>query len=142
MDGLDMRFMELAADGFECSQILMILALEIDGAENSDLIRAMGGLNGGMGRCGKCCGSLTGGCAVLGYFTAKGEADEMEHEHSREMISEYVHWFEEQYGSSGGTDCKTILHGDFSQCMRICAPIVRECFEKLMKILMENGVLE
>ena len=63
--------MELGMQGFECSQILMMLALETDGCENPDLIRAMSGLTGGMGHCQKECGALTGGCCVLGYFAGK-----------------------------------------------------------------------
>ena len=71
--------MELGMQGFECSQILMMLALETDGCENPDLIRAMSGLTGGMGHCQKECGALTGGCCVLGYFAGRGSTEEIEH---------------------------------------------------------------
>lgn len=143
MQEMQPRFMELAFKGFECSQIMMILALEMEEQENHDLVRAMGGLTGGMGRTGGCCGALTGGAAVLGYFTARGEEDELEHEHSQAMIAAYVSWFEKTAAARyGGSDCRSIIQGDFSKCMMVCAPLVQECFEKVMEILTEYGVLE
>ena len=142
MQDMETRFMELAVSGFECSQIMMMLALDIDGNENPDLIRAMGGLTGGMGRTGGCCGALTGGAAVLGYYTARGEADELEHEKSREMIAAYVTWFEQTYKAQyGGVDCHDIIEGDFSKCLLVCAPLVQDCFEKVFEILTEYEVL-
>lgn len=140
---MEERFMELALAGFECSQIMMMLALELEDKENPDLIRAMGGLTGGMGRTGGCCGALTGGAAVLGYFTARGELEELEHEQSRAMISAYVRWFEETAAAEyGGSECRDIIQGDYSKCMMVCAPLVQDCFAKVMEILEEYGVLE
>ena len=129
MQDMETRFMELASMGFECSQILMMLFLEMEGRENPDLIRAMGG--------------LTGGAAVLGYFTARGEYEEMEHEKSREIIASYAQWFEETYGAEyGGCNCQDIIGGDYSKCLLVCAPIVQECFEKIMELLTEYEILE
>lgn len=139
MMDLETRFMELGMQGFACSQILMQLALELDGKENPDLVRAMGGLTCGIGRCGKCCGALSGGAAVLGYYTCRGEADEMEHSESQTMLAEYVKWFEERFGT---TQCGDILEGDYQKILQVCAPLVMECFEKLTEILMKYGVLE
>lgn len=143
MQDMETRFMELASMGFECSQIMMLLFLEMEGKENPDLIRAMGGLTGGMGRTGGCCGALTGGAAVLGYFTARGEYEEMEHEKSREMIASYVQWFEETWGAEyGGCNCRDIIAGDYSRCLLVCAPIVQACFDKLMELLTEYEILD
>lgn len=143
MQDMETRFMELASAGFECSQILMMLFLEMEEKENPDLIRAMGGLTGGMGRSGGCCGALTAGAAVLGYFTARGETDEMEHDKSREIIAAYVSWFQNTFGAKyGGSDCRNIIEGDYTQCLRVCAPLVQECFEKIIELLTEYGILE
>lgn len=131
--------LELAHQGFECSQILMLMALEIDGKENPDLIRAMSGLCGGMGRSGGACGVLTGGCCVLGYFTGQGEAGELAHSRAREMISEYAGWFHDHFGT---TDCRDIIHGDFSRCLTVCVPIIEEGYFKLLELLGEYGILE
>ena len=59
------RIMELGSMGYHCSQIIMIMTLETIGEENPQLVKAMGGLGGGIGYCGDTCGCLTGGaCAI------------------------------------------------------------------------------
>ena len=107
------RMLELSGQGFYCSQILLMLALESEGKENPDLIRAMGGLNGGLGFSGNLCGALTGGCCLLGYFGGKGEAEELEHPDVTGMIQELVEWFQGFTGEAyGGWSCRDILEGD------------------------------
>ena len=61
------RIMELGSMGYHCSQIIMIMTLETIGEENPQLVKAMGGLGGGIGYCGDTCGCLTGetGCAGI-----------------------------------------------------------------------------
>lgn len=136
------RMLELASQGFECSQILAIMALEMDGMENQDLIRAMSGLVGGMGRTGHACGALTGGCCVLGMFTGKGDPEELEHSRAREIISKYVKWFEDELVPKyGGIDCQHIVGGDYSRCLVICQPIVTESFYKIMELLQEYEII-
>jgi len=143
MKDLNTRLLELGLQGFECSQIMVFLALEAEGKENPDLIRAMGGLTGGLGHCGNICGALTGGCCVLGLFTQKGEAEEMEHNQSREIIEKYLHWFEQEVGQTyGGILCSDIIGGDFSKSIQVCAPLVGKSYEKVMELLYENGVID
>ncbi len=136
------RMLELSGQGFYCAQILLILALEAEGKENPDLVRAMSGLNGGLGFSGNVCGALTGGCCLLGYFCGKGEAEEMEAPESSQVIGKFVEWFrgftEEAYG---GFDCDRILEGDPSNKMRRCPGIVEGVFRKCMEFLSEHGLL-
>ncbi|MGI6012110.1 MAG: DVU_1555 family C-GCAxxG-C-C protein [Ruminococcus sp.] len=137
------RLMELGLEGFECSQMMMAVAMETEGMENPDLLRAMSGLTGGMGHSGGLCGALTGGCCVLGLFTGKGEAEEMEHNRSREIIQEYLTWFEASWGNRFGTSlCQDIVQGDFSQCMTVCLPMIESCCEKIMEMLAEYELTE
>ena len=136
------RIMELGLQGFECSQILMILALEADGCENPDLVRAMSGLTGGLGHCRKECGALTGGCCVLGYYAGRGSAEEIEHNDFYRIVQDYVNWFQEEFSSgTNGTDCLSILGEDFSKAFTSCLPMLEACQETLTKILYENGVI-
>ena len=132
------RLLRLARQGFECAQILMILALDIEGASNPELIRAMSGLNGGMGRSGGACGVMTGGACVLGYFAGKGEAEEPEHSCAREIVAEYTQWFKSRFCG----DCRDIIGGDFSKCLVTCAPIMRDGFEKILELLEKYEILE
>ncbi len=54
--------------GYHCSQMIMIMTLETIGEENPQLVKALGGLGGGIGYCGDTCGCLTGGACAIGYF--------------------------------------------------------------------------
>lgn len=134
--------LELSQKGYFCAQILIKLALELDGKEDPDLIRAMSGLNGGLGFCGRACGALTGGCAALGYFAGKGEDDELESSELKPMIAEYVAWFDGYCGQFGGDSCEDILQGDPTRKMSVCPGIVADSYEKLLEILREHKVIE
>lgn len=141
MDLFD-RMLELSSQGFFCAQILLILALESEEKEDPDLIRAMSGLNGGMGFTGHVCGALTGGCCMLGYFCGKGEAEEMEDPDAASMIRELVEWFEGTVGEAyGGCDCENILEGNPMNKMQRCPEIVEGVFTKCLELLRENGAL-
>jgi len=43
------RMIELKRQGFFCSQILMLMALDLQGRENAPLVRATHALAGGLG---------------------------------------------------------------------------------------------
>jgi hypothetical protein len=43
------RMIQLAENKYNCSQIMMVLALEQEGSENPELVRAMSGLGDGCG---------------------------------------------------------------------------------------------
>lgn len=132
----------LSAKGYFCSQILMQLALDMDEADNPDLIRAMSGLNGGMGFTGHTCGVLTAGCCFIGYFCGKGEDDEIEASNMNAMIDAYVQWFTEDLTAEHcSTECHAILDGDMKNQMRICPQLVSSAYEKLVTLLQEGNVL-
>jgi hypothetical protein len=64
------RIAQLRAEGFYCSQILLILGFERQGKRNPELVKAMNGLANGLGDCGKICGVLTGACVCLAFTPA------------------------------------------------------------------------
>jgi len=140
MDMFD-RMLELAGQGFFCAQIIMTIALESEGKKDEDLIRAMGGLSGGLGFTGDVCGALSGGCCMLSYFAGKGEPDEMEHPEFREMTAELVAWFKEYTAEYGGHSCTNILSGDQRNRMQRCPVMIQAVFEKCMELLGGRGIL-
>lgn len=140
MDVFD-RMLELARQGFFCAQIIMALALEAEGKEDPDLLRAMGGLSEGVGHSGGACGALTGGCCLISYFAGKGEPDEIEHEAYREMQRELITWFEAYTAAYGGSACACILDGDPKNRMQRCPVVVRDVFEKCIEILSARGIV-
>ena len=110
MDLFD-RIMELSRYGYFCGQILAILTLETVGEENPGLVRAMGGLNGGVGFSQGCCGCMTGGACVM-------------------MTADY-----------GGIDCRDITKGNPANRVELCPQIIAATYEKCMEILNEKGLL-
>lgn len=133
------RVMDLAMQGFQCSQILVHLSLEAQGREDPGLVRAMTGLTGGMG-CGKVCGALTGGCCVLGLYAGKDTAEHNPDDRLQTMLSSFVEWFEAEYSTRyGSIECGGILREDMRNRLALCPTIVMESLEKLKEILSENN---
>ena len=135
-----MRMMELAAQGFYCSQILLFMGLEARGKTNTDLIRAMSGLAGGLGFHGDTCGALTGGACLLGLAAGRGTAEEAEDERLNLMVGELVEWFQKTYGQLyGGIDCAAILADDPRNRTVRCPGLVTGTYAKVKELLMLNG---
>jgi len=129
------RVFELSLQGFNCSQILALMALEAQGKEDPLLVRAMSGLLGGMG-CGKTCGALSGACCVLGLYAGRGSLDEREDSLLPIMQAELVDWFETEYGERyHGINCDDITGQDPGQRLAICPQMVAETYKKVTEIL-------
>ncbi|SDF35645.1 hypothetical protein SPACI_015500 [Sporomusa acidovorans DSM 3132] len=140
MNDAFMKLIELSQAGFFCSQIMLIIGLEAQGKENPDLVRAMAGLNGGVGFCGKTCGALTGGACLLGLHTGKGTVEEMEDSRSNDMIRELVEWFEQEAGSVySGITCDEILEKNPANRTARCPHLVINTLGKVQEILAANG---
>lgn len=134
------RIAQLRAQGFHCSQILIILGLERQGKTNPDLVRAMSGLANGLGDCGRICGVLTGAVCLLGLYAGRGEPQEQENHLLNLMAQQLVDWFETRFVPDyGGTDCHTILNDDPWNKMLRCPAMVIETYLKAMELLTENG---
>ena len=139
MNDESLRMMELAMQGFQCSQILLQFALEAGGKQDPDLIRAMGGLAAGLG-CGKACGALTGGCCLLGLYAGKGTSESQPDERLGEMLRRFVEWFELEFTSRyGGIDCSDILGEDPRNKIMRCPGVVLESLQQLRSILKGSG---
>ena len=136
------RVMELSRYGYFCSQILAILALKALGEENPGLVRAMGGLNGGVGYSQGCCGCMTGGACLISYFTGKGEDTGYEDPQHKPAMAEFTQWFEEEMTAGyGGIDCRDITKGNPAKRVEYCPQIIAATFEKCMEILQERELL-
>ena len=131
----------LAAKGYCCSQILVLLALEAQGAENPGLVRALGGLCHGMGQCGRTCGVLTGGACILSFHLGKGNDAETPSDKADLAVSEFVDWFEERTARFGGTACADILGecSDAKPDMSRCAELIGDAWGRVLEILTELG---
>jgi hypothetical protein len=139
MSDLD-RMQELKQQGFFCSQILMILGLELQGLENPQLVRAMHGLAGGLGFTGETCGALTGGACLLALYAGKGQPVDEDDPRLLFMVDDLVKWFKAGYGQDyGDIRCETILSGAPNVQAARCPVMVAGTFQKVKELLVENG---
>jgi C_GCAxxG_C_C family probable redox protein len=134
MDDVSLRMLQLKQDGFCCTQIMLIMALEAQNQTNRDLIRAAGGLCYGVGMSGEICGALSGGACLISLYAGKGSSEEQADDRLPLMMEELTEWFREIPGASyGGIRCDEILtqHPDMSAC----GLIVASTYGKAMEIL-------
>lgn len=136
------RMSSLQAQGFHCSQILLIMGLERQGKQNPDLVRAMSGLANGFGDMGRTCGALTGGICLLGLYAGRGDVSEQEHPLFSVLVQDLVNWFDDTYASQyGSADCQAILQDDPWNRMLRCPILVAETYAKVMALLEEHSIL-
>jgi len=139
MDDLE-RMIQLRKQGFFCSQILLIMGLELQGKTNPDLVRSMHGLAHGLGYAGEICGALTGAACLLGLYAGKGVPEEPDDPHVDFMVEDLVKWFKAEYTPRyGSIRCEDILLGDPRGQVTRCPVLVSESFQKVKELLVENG---
>jgi len=132
------RIRELKMQGYFCSQIILLMGLELQGKDNPDLVRAMNSLAGGIGFNGLLCGALSGGAALLGLYAGKGLPEEEQDGRLDLMLGELVYWFKAEYGDKG-VNCDDILEGRQENIHLRCPGMVAAVFQKCKEILVENG---
>ena len=133
---LDEKIVDLLAQKFHCSQIMMKMGMEAMELEEPNLVKAMTGLAGGLGGCGKNCGALTGGVCMLSLFAGRGEPEEKADPELETMVSEFLTWFEETYGSA---DCGDIIRGDKANIPATCPQLICAACRKALEILGDYG---
>ena len=135
-----LRIKELKAQGFYCSQILVLMGMDLQGKDNSDLVRAMQALAGGIGFSGHLCGALTGGACLLGLYAGKGSPDQEEDERLNLMLQDLMNWFEQEIGNQyTGIDCDLILEGNRANIPQRCPIIVQSVYQKTKELLVAYG---
>lgn len=137
-----MRLISLKAKGYPCSQMMMIMALEEQGRENTPLVRAMAGLANGLGICSGSCGALSAGACILALYSARGDDDEKEMVAFNPMLAELNEWFDERTKAYGGNLCHDITEkqaGSPHMATR-CGQLIAETYDKVMQILVDNGI--
>ena len=141
MDLMD-RIMELSGYGYCCSQVLARLLLETMGEENEGFVKAMAGLNAGVGFSGGCCGCMTAGVCILSYVTGKGACDESEHPEHKSALGEFIQWFTyEMTAEYGGCDCRDIVKGNPANRLRFCPQIMADTYAKCLELLTERELI-
>lgn len=140
MNDISLPILEMAARGFCCSQMIILLGLELQGRENPELVRSMTGLGHGLGHSGELCGALLGGAALLGLHAGKGSPGEQEHEHLQLMVAELVDWFRvTACADCSGIRCADILGDAVPDPVR-CGGLVLGVYGRVLELLQEQGI--
>lgn len=139
MNEYDLDIMRLGGQGFCCAQIVVLLALEMQGEENPGLVRAMSGLCNGCASSMCTCGVLTGGACLLAYYAGKGTPEEQKSDKLPLMLEELSDWFNGYAGELyGGITCDVIVP-DGKPDQQKCGSLLSECYGQILRILVDNG---
>ena len=139
MNEYDLDILRLGGQGYCCAQIVVLLALEMQGVENFGLVRAMAGLCNGCASNQCTCGVLTGGACLLAYYAAKGRPEEQANDVVPLMLEELSEWFNSYAGAQfGGITCDAIVP-DGKPNPTVCGGLVSQCFGQIMRILVDHG---
>jgi C_GCAxxG_C_C family probable redox protein len=142
MDDLAFQMFKLANSGYCCTQVMMKLALEAEGKENEDLLRAVNGLCMGVGHTQKTCGLLIGGIAILGLYAGKGNDLEYPKPEYSGMVDEYREWFESEFGSTECVDiigvCSMTDYATNQDYRLKCGDTLKKSYEKIQEILRDH----
>jgi hypothetical protein len=139
------RMIQLAGNKYNCSQIMMLLALEQEEHENPGLVRAMFGLGDGCGFFNETCGVMTSAASVLAWYGGKGSDSEAESEKLLPMLQDLGEWFRQKAASKfKGTSCREIV-GDLvgtTAGKQICGELIFDTYNKVNEILTNYGFFD
>ena len=123
------RMNELALQGRCCTQTIVQVALDEIGAENEQMVEAVGALCLGM-FAGADCGALTGAALAMALRSSR-PLDGL-------LVAELVDWFRGEYGS---LQCCDIASDDPFDRFTKCPAIMQRTYEVAMQILADRGKL-
>jgi hypothetical protein len=139
------RMAFLAENKYHCAQIIMQLALEREGKENSDVIRAVAGLADGVGFFNGTCGILTGCACMIAWYSGKGSDEEEESEKMMPMLQDLGDWFEKEIeGKFKSSSCNDIVGDQVGTeiGIQICGELLIKTFAKANEILVSYGFIK
>ena len=143
-DDIVLRMIELAENNYNCSQIMMVMALDQEGKENADVVRAMSGLGDGCGFFNETCGIMTAAASILSWYAGKGADSETESDKLLPMLEELGDWFRSEIADKHqGSRCKDIV-GDLvgtEEGKQICGGLIFQTFNKVSEILRANNFI-
>ena len=140
MDDTAFKLMQWDAQGFCCSQIMMMLTLEDMGEDNPPLIRAMAGLCEGVADNNGLCGVASGAACVLALYAGKGNAQEETLECFPLLLSGFMEWFTANSRSWGGIRCEEIVAYHGGQDKEACGNIMLRARSKILELLAEYDI--
>lgn len=142
-----MEMLPLVRQGYCCSQILLLLVLQAQGAEAPACVRGLRGLCNGVGTSTGPCGLLTGGAFVLSYLVEHDTQSSATTPPLPVLLEEYVDWFTNHTASCGGQQCGQIMEGlqaapQSHGCIdaAVCGQLLVDCWDTLLSIMESHGI--
>lgn len=140
MNDLLLELLPYIRQGYNCAQLLVVLAQQASGQEDHGLLLAARGLGHGIGHSGGPCGLLSGGAAALTWL-ASSDSEEA-HPMLDAMLHDYAVWFMEHASS---TSCDAIVTNLAAQAgeslkpgetppMQLCGDLLCECWAKILEL--------
>lgn len=142
MDETSLRVMQLAAQGFCCSQIMIQLTLDDMGEENIGLVRAAAGLCDGLG-IGDLCGVASGGACIIALYAAKGSGEENALDAYPLLLSEFMDWFKANSCSDQQnpvTRCDDILAATGGKNVESCGNLMLQARQMILQLLTDHDI--
>jgi hypothetical protein len=140
MNDYDLDILRLAGQGYCCAQIVIKLALDMQGCENKQLIKAMSALCHGFPGHQGACGALNGAACLIGMYAGKGGPDE-EEDKNLLMLSELDDWFRQYLASelqTTGIACGEIVP-DGELNTQVCGNLISACYGQAITLLVNHG---
>jgi len=132
-----------------CSQAVLTAYCESFGLSRELAVKLAAPFGGGMGRTGQVCGAVSGALMVIGLALASSDPGDKE---AKAMIYEqtraFIELFKERHGALAcpdligcdlGTEEGRRLAEERGVSTKICAPLVRDTIEQLLKIVPYNS---
>jgi len=139
MDDTSLQIMQLTAQGFCCSQIMMQLTLADMGEENIPLVRAMAGLCEGAST-GDLCGVASGSACIMALYAAKGSSEETVLDSYPLLLAQFMDWYKDNASSWGGIRCDDIIDFNGGRKPEVCGDMMVRAREMILQILAENDI--
>jgi hypothetical protein len=128
----DIQILKLKSQGYCCSQIMVLMVLDLMDKENEDLVNFSAGLCMGSGIQTGSCGILTAGMSILAMY-AKKDTDRL-----ALMQETYLSFF--QGLAQKGISCKDITGKYYpAPDPDTCGSLLAKSHSQLMTILVDNG---
>jgi len=128
----DIQILNLKAQGYCCSQIMVCMVLDLMDKENKDLVDFARGLCMGGGMEEGPCGILTAGMCILALY-AKKDTDRL-----ALMQESFLSFF--QKAAPTGVGCRDITGESFPELNPgICGPLLSTAYSQILSLLVENG---
>jgi hypothetical protein len=142
MDDRMLQLMRWGRQGYNCSQVLFLLALEARGRSCPDLVRAMAGLAYGGGSRRATCGTLTGGYCLLAFLSANTDDADRPAEQLPLLLDELTDWFANRVGQDPAEiTCEAIVGAAGPAAVhQACGALVTDTYDQVLAILAAHGM--